>query len=408
MSGLISVEEALQLLAAHPRDDREEHAGLADALGRVLNQPLLARTTVPPADVSSMDGYAVRLEDVRTAGNTLRLVGEIPAGTIPAIAIGPGETMRIFTGATLPEGADHILIQEEAEQADGQVTVTEAQETGRHIRKAGLDFSEGDLLVPEGTLLGAPELAIAAASNHAELPVRRRLKVAIIPGGDELRPPGSTLRPGQIIESNSTALAALVRGWGGEPVTAGIAGDSIEAIRSHIEAASEADILVPVGGASVGDYDYMKAAFDEAGAEIVFSKVAVKPGKPTWFARLGRQRVLGLPGNPASAYVCAHLFLRPLLTGGSGLKRLYPAHLGVDLPANGPRETFLRATSRTTESGTTVEPLPAQDSSLLRPFLTANCLVRRLAGAPPAKAGDRIDCLPLSTPAGQDFPPASA
>lgn len=395
MSALISVETALSLLAQHACPAEEETIPLSQALGRTLAQPVTSRLTLPPSDVSAMDGYAVRIADVHDAGAELKLIGETPAGDVPSRSLGPGEAMRIFTGAPLPAGADHILIQEEAERDDETVRVRIAQEKAQFVRKAGIDFNTGDELVTAGTRLGPAELAIAAAGNHADLVVGRRPKVAIIAGGNELRPPGSDLKPGQIVDSISTALGALVRCWGGEPVAIGIARDSVASIREQIDAAGDADIIVPVGGASVGDHDHTKAAFVEAGAEIVFSKIAVKPGKPTWFATRGRQRVLGLPGNPASAYVCAHLFLRPLLPSAPS-PDAFAASLDTSLAANGSRETYLRGRAVAGPSGMCVEALPNQDSSLLRPFLTANCLIRRPAGAAPAAGGDVVDCLPLT------------
>ena len=395
MSALISVETALSILAQHGCRAEEETVPLSQALGRRLAQPVIARLTLPPSDVSAMDGYAVRVADVREAGAELKLIGETPAGNVPTRSLGPGETMRIFTGAPLPEGADHILVQEEAERDGEIVRVTAAQGDAQFVRRAGIDFHTGDALVVAGTRLGPAELAIAAAGNHASLAVERRPKVAIIAGGNELRPPGSDLKPGQIVDSISTALGALVRCWGGEPVTTGIARDSVASIREQIDAASDADIIVPVGGASVGDHDHTKAAFAEAGAEIVFSKIAVKPGKPTWFARRGEQRVLGLPGNPASAYVCAHLFLRQLLPSAPN-QDIFPASLLAPLAANGSRETYLRGRAIAGPAGMRVEALPNQDSSLLRPFLTANCLIRRPAGTSAAAEGDTVDCLPLT------------
>lgn len=398
MTGLISLNEALVLVNQHACRPEDERVSLAQAFGRRLSQPIVARTTLPPSDVSAMDGYAVRLEDARQAGARLRLVGEVAAGSAPTRAIGQGEAIRIFTGAAVPDGADHILIQEEARCADGTIEVVTDQAPAGFIRKAGIDFRQGDLLVKAGAVLGPAQLAIAAASNHGELLTSRPPRVAIIAGGNELRPPGSDLKPGQVINSISTALGALIRCWGGLPAELGIAGDDVASIRELIDAAGDADIIVAIGGASVGDHDHTKAAFLDAGAEFVFSKVAIKPGKPTWLARLGERRVLGLPGNPASAYVCAHLFLRPLMAPAAGLAAPFKARLETAVAANGARETFLRARSETDKSGVRVTVLPDQDSSLLHPFLIADCLVRRAPEASQASAGEVVDCLPL-TPA---------
>ena len=395
MSGLISVDEALRALAPHVMDAGEKTLPVGDALGRVLAQDVTAKTTTPPADVSAMDGYAVRLSDVREAGSRLKVTGEIPAGTIPAHPIAAGEAMRIFTGAPLPEGADHILIQEEAKRSGDRIEVTEPQTEARHIRKAGRDFAAGDILVTAGTHLGPADLGLAAAGNNGTVTVLRKPRIAILPGGDELLPPGSTLEPGKIIDSNTTALAGLIRAWGGEPVMPGIAGDTIEQIRALIDAAGDVDLILPIGGASVGDYDYMKAAFQEAGAEILFSGIAVRPGKPTWFARRGAQRVLGLPGNPASAYVCANLFLKHLMTKTAGPTARFSAKLEMDMAPGGFRETYYRAVSRPGDGGRTVTPLADQDSSLLRPLQMADCLIRRMPNAPAARAGDTVECVSL-------------
>lgn len=393
MSGLISVDDALLALAPHVLDAGEETVPVGEALGRVLAQDVSARTTTPPADVSAMDGYAVRLADVLEAGNRLQVTGEIPAGTLPGKPVAPGEAMRIFTGAPLPEGADHILIQEEAERTGDTIEVTAPQTDAKHIRQAGRDFSRDDILVTAGTLLSPADLGLAAAGNNGSVTVRRKPKVAILPGGDELLPPGTDLEPGKIIDSNSTALAALIRSWGGEPVMPGIAGDTIGQIRALIDEAGDADLILPIGGASVGDYDYMKAAFQEAGAEILFSGIAVRPGKPTWFARRGPQRVLGLPGNPASAFVCAHLFLKDLLGRTSGPTARFTATLETGMAPGGFRETYYRAVFRPGAAGRTVAPLADQDSSLLRPLQMANCLIRRMPNAPAASAGDEVECV---------------
>ncbi|WP_321489260.1 gephyrin-like molybdotransferase Glp [uncultured Hyphomonas sp.] len=395
MSGLISVDDALLALAPHALDAGEETVPVGEALGRVLAQDVSARTTTPPADVSAMDGYAVRLADVLEAGNRLQVVGEIPAGTLPGKPVTQGEAMRIFTGAPLPEGADHILIQEEADRTGDTIEVTAPQTEAKHIRKAGRDFSKGDILVTAGTRLAPADLGLAAAGNNGSVTVLRKPKVAILPGGDELLPPGSEMEPGKIIDSNSTALATLVRSWGGDPVTPGIAGDSIEQILALIEAAGDADLILPIGGASVGDYDYMKAAFQEAGAEILFSGIAVRPGKPTWFARRGPQRILGLPGNPASAFVCAHLFLKDLLGKTSGPTARFTAKLETGMAPGGFRETYYRAVSRPGAAGRTVAPLADQDSSLLRPLQMANCLIRRMPNTPAASAGEEVECVSL-------------
>lgn len=389
MSGLISVAAALDLIAANRPLRSVEDTPLADALGRRLAEDVIAKVSRPPAAVSAMDGYAMRLGDVSHPGAVLTIIGEAPAGTPFDTAVGPGEAVRIFTGGEMPPGADHVVPQERAERSGSEVTILDAASEPECVRRAGIDFAEGACVLPAGIRIGPAEISVAASANHAVLKTVRRPRIALLANGDELRPPGSTLARGQIISSNTIALAALVMEWGGHPIDLGIATDSIEAIQAHIEAAAEADIIVPIGGASVGDHDHMRAAFAGLGFQPVFEKIAVKPGKPTWFSKRGDQCVLGLPGNPASALVCAQLFLRPLMSMSA---ETVSARLGMDLSANGPRETYLRATARLDEAGQLIaEPLPSQDSSLLSPFLQANCLLRRTPDAPAATRGDIAD-----------------
>lgn len=397
MSKLISVADAITHLSSHRPAWPTQTVPLNEALGARLAEPLTAKVTVPPAAVSAMDGYAVRLSDVTEPGAHLSVVGEIPAGGVFDGTLQPGQAARIFTGAEMPAGADHVVIQENAKREGDTVLFADAYTKQAHVRAAGQDFSQDEALIQAGQVIGPAELAIAAAANHASLNVCKRPRVAILANGDELRLPGSELSRGQIVNSNPPGLSALIRLWGGEPENLGIATDSIAAITAKIESASEADIIVPVGGASVGDHDHMRTAFSESGYESVFEKIAVRPGKPTWFARKGDQLVLGLPGNPASAFVCANLFLRILLTGETALP-MHAAQVTTDLPANGPRDAFLRAVSalNTETAVRTVTPAANQDSSLIRPFLTADCLIHRPANAPAATAGDIIQTTPLT------------
>ncbi len=389
MSALLSVEEAMELLIAHQLILASEYASLSDAFGARLAAPVIANLTQPPIAVSAMDGYAVQLRDVRDAGQSLTVIGESAAGAPFEGDVSEGEAVRIFTGAEVPFGADHIVIQEDATR-DGNIMMTRrGAEIARHIRRAGIDFSKGDTLLKAGRRLGPAEIAVAAAANHADLMIEKRPVIALLANGDELRPPGSVLTHGQIVSSNSHGLSALVRKMGGEPLDVGIARDSVDDILSKIDAASEADVILPVGGASVGDHDHMRTAFLEAGFEIIFSKIAVRPGKPTWFAKRAEQLVLGLPGNPASAYVCAHLFLPALLTG-AGLS-YQTAKLGDELPRNGPRTHFIRAALSTDEDGLrTATPLLNQDSSLLTPFLRADCLIERAPSVTASSFGDTV------------------
>ena len=392
---MISVSQALDALIENAPVAGEDSLPLSACLGRRLAADVVARTTLPPSDVSAMDGYAVRLEDTHNIGDVLRVIGEAPAGTPSDLKLGTGEAIRIFTGGALPDGADHVLIQEDTTRDGETISVTDAQTVHRHIRKAGLDFSTGDTLIKAGTWLGPAEISLAAAGNHSELVVARKLKVAILASGNELKPPGSELERGQIVNSNTSAISSLVTAWGGEPIELGIARDSVDDIVAMARSVDHADILVPVGGASVGDHDHMRAAFKALGFGMIFEKIAVKPGKPTWFARSGEQCVLGLPGNPASAYVCAHLFLAPLLNAGVSQKGSRSVMLTHELSANGRRETYLRA-RYVDEDRQCVEVLSQQDSSLIRPFTVADCLIRREANAERVAEGEKVDVFALT------------
>lgn len=393
MSGLISVDAALALIAANPLPQTTETIPISEALGRRLASPLKAKLSRPPAAVSAMDGYAVRLADLREAGTVLRIIGEAPAGTPFTGALNQNEAVRIFTGGEIPQGADHIVIQEDTVPNDDTVTCKDAYTAPQFVRAAGLDFGQGDTLIDAGTTLGPAHLAIAAAANHGTLNVVRRPRIGLLANGDELRAPGSNLDRGQIVNSNPAALTPLITAWGGDAVDLGVAGDSEASIRKHIAAATHIDIFVPIGGASVGDHDHMRAAFAAEGFAPVFQKIAVKPGKPTWFSSKGDTRVLGLPGNPASALVCAHLFLSVLL-GSEWTMRQVTARLTKPLRENGKREQFLRAVATLTADGQVqVEAAENQDSSLLRPFLTCNALIRREIGADAKAIGDTVKIL---------------
>ncbi|MEO0884163.1 MAG: molybdopterin molybdotransferase MoeA [Pseudomonadota bacterium] len=391
MTTLISVDEAIALILEHRPQMPAETVRLDDALGRTLASPVEARLTQPPAPLSAMDGYAVRLADVSEPGAQLTVIGESPAGRPFEGPVSAGEAVRIFTGGYVPEGADHIVIQETASRDGDTITCADAHPTTRHIRAAGRDFSTGDVLIRAGTRLGPAEIAVAAAANHAELTVRQRPKVALITNGNELKPPGTDIRPGEIVSSNPYAIGALVKIWGGELLQTEHSADTVASIQNALSSASAADIIVPIGGASVGDHDHMRQAFDQAGFASVFQKIAVRPGKPTWFAKNGAQVVLGLPGNPASAYVCAHLFLKVLLGTVDGLKT-QTARLTTPLAANGSRETFMRAHLVADEDGgLSVTPAADQDSSLLTPFLLRSVLIRQHTNAKATPKGAEVE-----------------
>ncbi|HKA47253.1 MAG TPA: gephyrin-like molybdotransferase Glp [Methyloceanibacter sp.] len=396
---LLSVAEALARVTEGLTPLDIERVPLGAARGRVLAEDLAAGLTQPPFDASAMDGYAVRADDVVALPMTLRLIGESRAGSGFTGKIGQGETVRIFTGAPVPAGADTIVIQENAEAVAGMVMVEEA-EPRRHIRPRGQDFTQGEVLLRAGTKLGPRELLLAAAMNHAELPVRRKPKVAILATGDEVVPPGSELAADQIVSSVPAGLAALIEAKGGEPMNLGIAKDTQESLITLARTGSAADILVTIGGASVGERDLVSAALQSDGMELEFWKIAMRPGKPLLFGRLGHQRVLGLPGNPVSALVCALVFLVPMLHGllglGENVRERAEAVLGRDLEANGPREHYMRAISTWSPGGERfVAPLPFQDSSLVKDFANADCLIVRDPGAPALGRGASVTIVPL-------------
>jgi len=396
---LLSVAEALARVTHALQPLETERVPLESASGRVLAEDLAARVTQPPFDASAMDGYAVRAKDVAVLPATLRLIGVSAAGTGFDGEVGEGETVRIFTGAPVPQGADTIVIQEDAEQSHGVVTAKKV-ELHAHIRPRGQDFKEGESLLTGGTRLGPCELMLAAAMNHAEVPVRRKPKVAILATGDEVVPVGSELGKDQIVSSVPIGLATLIEKAGGQAMQLGIAKDDPKSLVTLARAGSAADVLVTVGGASVGERDLMASALKSEGLEIDFWKIAMRPGKPLLYGRLGHQRVLSLPGNPVSALITAHVFLVPMLQAMLGLTiRALPlpeAVLGEALAANGPREHYMRARSEWREDGTrVVRPLPCQDSSLVAELARADCLIVRAPHAAPLAAGERVGIIPF-------------
>jgi molybdopterin molybdotransferase len=390
---LLSVANALERVLEHAAPLPAEEAPLDDADGRVLAYPLKARRTQPPADVSAMDGYAVRAADVANAPVRLKIVGEVAAGRPFARAVGHGEAARIFTGGVMPEGADTIVIQEHTKREGDQVQVEKPSAKGRHIRARGLDFSAGDALLSAGHRLTARDLSLAAGMNHPLVPVHRRPKIALFATGDELVPPGVEPAPGQIVSSNNFALAALARAEGAVVEDLGIIGDRLDDTVAAVRRAREsgADVLVTSGGASVGDYDLVQKAFAAEGMALSFWRLALRPGRPLMNGRLGAMHVLGVPGNPVSAFVCGFLFLVPLirrLAGRSDLVRpTESAALGCDLPENDERADYLRATLTESPQGPVATPFPVQDSSMMAPLAKAGCLVIREPYEPAAKAG---------------------
>jgi molybdopterin molybdotransferase len=398
----MSVEKALAQVLAVAEPLPVELAPLSDACGRVLASDLAALRMQPPADVSAMDGYAVRAADVSSAPARLKLVGEVAAGHPFDGEVGVGEAARIFTGGVVPPGADTIVIQENTTREGTTVIVNEPSGKARHIRAAGLDFATGTALLAKGRRLSDRDLSLAAAMNHPAVPLYRRPKVAVLATGDELVMPGSTPGFGEIVYSNGFATMALARREGCEVIDLGIVPDRLAETAAAVRRArdSSADILVTSGGASVGDYDLVQKALAAEGLALSFWKVALRPGRPMMHGRLGPMHVLGLPGNPVSSYVCAVLFLVPLIRRLSGWGDLEPeleqALLGCDLPDNDERADYLRARLTPGSEGLpTATPFPVQDSSMLVPLAEANCLLIRAPHALAAKAGSRCTILKL-------------
>ena len=390
---LLSVAEALERVLEHAAPLPAEEAPLADAAGRVLAYPLKALRTQPPADVSAMDGYAVRSGDVANAPARLKVIGEVAAGRPFSRSVGRGEAARIFTGGVIPEGADTIVIQEHTKRLGDDVEVEKPSGKGRHIRVQGLDFKAGEVLFAARHRLTARDLMLAAAMNHPLVPVHRRPKVALFATGDELVPPGIEPEPGQIVSSNTFALGALAREEGADVVDLGIVGDQLDVTVAAVRSAREldADILVTSGGASVGDYDLVQQAFAAEGMSLSFWRLALRPGRPLMHGRLGAMQVLGVPGNPVSAFVCGFLFLAPLIRRLAGRTDLAPATesavLGSDLPENDERADYLRSTLKAGPRGPVATPFPIQDSSMIAPLAKADCLVIREPYERAAKTG---------------------
>jgi molybdopterin molybdotransferase len=392
---LLPVEEALRRVLDGARALPAETVPVGEALDRILAEDIASLRTQPPWDTSAMDGYAVRAADVATVPADLNVIGSAPAGHSFGGSVGPGEAVRIFTGAPMPAGADAIVIQEDTERDGDTVKVLETSGAGRFVRRRGLDFAQGEVLLTAGRRLGPRHIALAAAMNHATLPVRQRPKVAILATGDELVPPGTDPGPDGIIASNGYGIAALVRRAGGIPLDLGIAPDSREAIASAVSEAlgNTADVLVTLGGASVGEHDIVQDVLEAQGLALDFWKIAMRPGKPLIFGRLGDMRVLGLPGNPVSSMVCGRLFVVPLIH--ELLAQADPesgetmARLGGDLKENDQRQDYLRATlDRDDAGGLIATPFAKQDSSMLATLVRADAFIIRPPHAPPARAGE--------------------
>jgi molybdopterin molybdotransferase len=399
---LMPVADALTAVLAGAQALPEEMIALDATYHRVLAHDVAALRTQPPQAMSAMDGYAVRSADAADTTARLKVIGEVAAGRPFEKKIGAGEVVRIFTGGVIPEGADAVIIQEDTVVDGSSIGITEAAVAGRHIRPAGVDFRKGDVLLAGGIRLTDRDLSLAAAMNYPELAVRRRPKVALLATGDELVMPGSTPGPGQIVYSNGYALRALARAEGAETIDLGIAADTVQATTEGIRRArdSGADVLITTGGASVGDHDLVKQSLEAEGVAMAFWQIAMRPGKPMMHGRLGPMRVIGLPGNPVSSYVCAYLFLVPLIRMLSGRKIIHhsseTALLGRDLAANDHREDYLRARLTERPDGALIAtPVDHQDSSLLGNLAAARALVIRPPFAPAAPAGSACTILRL-------------
>lgn len=393
---MISVEEALARVLSLSPALPSESVPLRNAAGRVLARPVAARLTQPPFPASAMDGYAIRDAD-HVNGASLTVIGEAGAGHAFAGVLAPGQAVRIFTGAPVPEGADRVVLQEDVTRVGDSITLTGSLESGTNIRPAGQDFREGDILSAPRRLRPA-DLALIASMNHPTVDVARKPIVAFLATGDELVMPGETPRPDQIVASNSFALAALAEAAGAEARLLPIARDNDTALRYAFGLAEGADVIVTIGGASVGDHDLVGKIATELGLERAFWKIAMRPGKPLMAGRLGRAVMLGLPGNPVSAIVCAHLFLLPLLMQMQGLAGRHEtkmARLGAPVDANGPRTHYMRARLEPGEGMPILTPFDRQDSALLSILSQADALLIRPIGDGPQSAGSLVSYLPL-------------
>jgi molybdopterin molybdotransferase len=386
---VISVDEAVARITRAVAPLESEIIALEAAHRRVLARDVVAQIDQPPAPVSAMDGYAVRLADAGHAGATLRVIGAAPAGQPFAGSVGAGEAVRIFTGGVVPQNADAIVIQEDVD-VDGERIMLRALAAAKHIRAAGLDFRKGDVLARAGQGLTARGLALIAAGDVARVEVRRKPVVAFAATGDELAAPGEEHRPGGIVASSGYALRALIASWGGEPLDLGILPDTVEALQRIPERVARADAVVTRGGASVGDHDLVQRALAPKGFALDFWKIAMRPGKPLIFGRLDGKPFLGLPGNPVSSYVCATLFLQPLIAGMLGMsfqQQRETARLSGSLRENDSREDYIRARLFVRDGALWAEPFPIQDSSMQAALARADALIVRVPHA--AAAAER-------------------
>ncbi len=397
MPPLLPIADARRLIIEALAPVDAETVQLADALGRTLRADAVAQVSHPPFDVSAMDGYALRSADVAAAGGTLTVVGESAAGHPWAGTVGPGQAVRIFTGAQMPAGADAVVIQEDTTRSGDTVTLAELPTKGRHIRTRGQDFSTGDVELKSPHRLTARDIGFLAAMNLPRVTVARRPRIGVLSTGDEIVMPGDPVGPAQIVSANGPGLAAFIRHHSADAISLGVVRDDMEALRAAIAGAGPLDLLVTSGGVSVGDHDLMGRLMGEA--ELAFHKIAMRPGKPLLFGRVGRLPILGLPGNPVSALICAALFLGPAIARLTGLPGAAPrtihAILGTDMPQGDTREDHIRTSLAPGPTALVATPFTKQDSGMISALARADGLIVRPPHAPAAKAGDSCRVLPL-------------
>jgi len=395
LASMISVQDARARVLAGLTPTAAEIVPLAESCGRVTAAAIISRLSHPPQDVSAMDGYAVRAADA----DPRRVVGAAPAGHPWSGTLAAGQAVRLFTGSVVPDGADAVVLQEDTDRSDDNITIREAIRPGQHIRRGGGDFADGGLLVDAGTKLSPRHVGLIAAGNHAWVSVHRRPLVAILATGDEIVLPGDPVGNGGIVSSNSHALSALVRACGGIPMVLPIAGDDRSVISAAAKSATGADLLVTTGGASVGDHDLVAESLRSQGMVLDFWKVAMRPGKPLMHGMLGRQPLLGLPGNPVSAYICAILFLKPALEILCGLPGTPPATVSAvldsPLSANDRRADHMRCKLIQRDGQLVAVPLTHQDSGMIRMLAEADGLILRAPHAPQVHAGEIVQVLRL-------------
>ncbi|WP_286831521.1 MULTISPECIES: gephyrin-like molybdotransferase Glp [Kordiimonas] len=397
---MISVEDAFKRIVETTKPLTTEKIVLEKASGRVLAAPLTARRTQPGADMSAMDGYAVKSSSLTGKPTTLKLIGESAAGSPFPSACGDGEAVRIFTGGIVPEGADQVVVQEDCTAEADSVTTAIGPEAGRHIRLAGIDFAVKQIVLDQGTYISPKSIGLAASAGYDHLMVHRAPKVAILATGDELVPPGKKdFEPFETVNSTAPQISALLSDAGAEVTILGQTGDDLKALKAAVKKAAGADILITIGGASVGDKDFMQQALASEGMALDFWKVAMRPGKPLIFGTMGQTKVIGLPGNPVSAFVCALLFARPLVDQMMGRPAPLPAGvplpLATDLAENGPRQHYMRARLVGEPGSRHLDPAIAQDSSLVSVLAQCDGLIVREPNAPVAKVGTMVPFLPF-------------